>query len=88
MNKQRTREQGNNGPGSVEQLLRHALPLVGDQADSPRDLWPAVKRGLNAPTPPARVMLHVPWFDWALACGLVAMLALFPAWIPVLLYCL
>jgi hypothetical protein len=30
--------------------------------------------------------VRVPWFDWVLAGGLAAVLAVFPAWIPLLLY--
>lgn len=82
------REQGNKRTRSVGQLLRQALPPIGDQTDSPRDLWPAVERGLHAHTAPNPALLQVPWFDWALGCGLTALLVLFPAWIPVLLYCL
>jgi hypothetical protein len=33
-----------------------------------------------------RRKVHVPWFDWVLAGGLAAVLAMFPAWIPMLLY--
>ena len=33
---------------------------------------------------PAKV--RVSWFDWALMGGLAVLLAIFPAWIPVLLY--
>jgi hypothetical protein len=70
--------------GSVERLLRLALPPVADAGDASHDLWPAMLRRVRAAAAPKRV--RVPWFDWALAAGLVALLALFPAWIPVLLY--
>jgi hypothetical protein len=33
-----------------------------------------------------RRKVRVPWFDWVLAGGLAAVLAVFPAWIPLLLY--
>lgn len=86
MNKQGTKDRGDQGPARLEQLLRQALPPVGNQADSPRDLWPAVKLGLHTQPSPTREMLHVPWFDLALGCGLITLLVFFPAWIPVLLY--
>ncbi len=71
---------------SVEQLLRQALPPVGDHADASPDLWPAMQRKLRTERVPAPIKIRIPWFDWALAGGLVALLALFPAWIPVMLY--
>jgi hypothetical protein len=45
-----------------------------------RDLWPRIIRRLDAKTP------RVPWFDWALAAAVAAMLLLFPNVIPALLY--
>jgi hypothetical protein len=77
---------GNRDQGTVERLLREALPPVTEDAGAARDLWPAMQRRLHAEAAPVEVKMHVPWFDWALAAGLVALLALFPAWIPVLLY--
>jgi anti-sigma factor RsiW len=76
---------GNRDQGSVERLLREALPPIAE-AEPPDDLWPAMQRRLRAEGAGAPVKVRVPWFDWALAAGLVALLALFPAWIPVLLY--
>jgi hypothetical protein len=69
------------GTEEVERLLRQALPHMEDDADFDRDLWPAMLRTLDE-----RRKVHVPWFDWVLAGGLAALLAFFPAWIPVLLY--
>ncbi len=63
----------------IKQLLRQALPPVLD-AEPGHDLWPAVLRKLDArPASP-------PWFDWALAGGLIAFAAFAPSSIPVLLY--
>ena len=63
----------------IKHLLRNALPPVEDPGPV-HDLWPAVLRKLDArPSAP-------PWFDWALAGGLVAFAAFAPASIPVLLY--
>ena len=67
-------------------LLREALPPVGDDGGSSRDLWPAMLRRMRSEAGGAPAKLRAPWFDWALAAGLVALLAFFPAWIPVLLY--
>jgi type VI protein secretion system component VasF len=77
------KREGNREQGTedVERLLRHALPRIKDDAELDRDLWPAMLRRLDE-----RRKVHVPWFDWVLAGGLVAVLALFPAWIPMLLY--
>ncbi|HEY1895097.1 MAG TPA: hypothetical protein VGG62_02445 [Terracidiphilus sp.] len=74
----RIRDQGSE---RLELLLRQALPHIEDDADLDRDLWPAMLRRLDE-----RRKVHVPWFDWVLAGGLAALLAVFPAWIPVLLY--
>ena len=63
----------------IKQLLRQALPPVPD-AEPGHDLWPAVLRKLDArPASP-------PWFDWALAGGLILFAAFAPSSIPVLLY--
>ena len=84
------REQGtgNQGIGNSEQgtegvvrLLRQALPRIADDNELDRDLWPAMLRRLDE-----RRKVNVPWFDWVLAGGLATVLALFPAWIPMLLY--
>lgn len=63
----------------MKNLLRQALPPGEADAEPGRDLWPAVLKRMD--TQPA-----APWFDWALAGGLVAMAALFPASIPMILY--
>jgi hypothetical protein len=63
----------------LKELLRQALPAV-EIGEAGRDLWPAMMDRLEA-RPPAP-----PWFDWALACGLLALAAIFPASIPVFLY--
>ncbi len=64
----------------TKQLLRQSLPPMRD-AEPARDLWPSVLRRLNA-----RRAESPPWFDWALAGGLVAFAAFAPSTIPVLLY--
>jgi hypothetical protein len=64
----------------LKQLLRNALPLIEAEPEPARDLWPEMLKRLEAhPSAP-------PWFDWALAAGVLAVLAIFPASIPVLLY--
>lgn len=68
----------------LERLLREALPPVDEGDELNRDLWPAMAYRLQAEPMPA--IVRVPWFDWALMGGLAALLAMFPAWIPVLLY--
>jgi hypothetical protein len=68
------------GSEQMEKLLRQALPPIGDASGPEHDLWPAMLRRLDER--PARV----PWFDWALMGALAALIAAFPAAIPVLLY--
>ena len=65
-------------------LLKSALPRVDDDADLPRDLWPAMLRQMDESG--ARGVASVPWFDWALAGGLVVFAAIAPRTIPVILY--
>lgn len=68
----------------MKQLLRSALPPIGDDAELDRDLWPAMLRRIDEQN--ARIAAKVPWFDWALAGGLVAFAAIAPRTIPVILY--
>lgn len=63
----------------MKQFIKRALPRI-ENIEPERDLWPAMVRRLD--TRPIRP----PWFDWALACGLVTFAAFFPASIPVFLY--
>ena len=67
-----------NDEDQMKNLLRQALPPVEGQPG--RDLWPAVLRRLDAR--PA----SLPWFDWAMIGGLLALGALFPGAIPMFLY--
>ena len=59
-------------------LQREFPPLLSTEL--PRDLWPQMLLRLDAQP------LRVPWFDWALAAAVAAMLLLFPNAIPALLY--
>ena len=65
-------------------LLKSAIPRMDDDADLSRDLWPAMLRRMDEPS--TREVASVPWFDWALAGGLVAFAAIAPRTIPVILY--
>ena len=69
-------------------LLRSALPPLKDDFVIARDLWPEVQQRVRAERAPGTARARVPWLDWALGFGLAALLALVPAWIPILLYCL
>ena len=69
----------NDQQNRIEELLKEALPPVGSDAEPARDLWPAVLRRLDEKQ-------AAPWFDLALAGGIVALVSFFPAAIPVLLY--
>jgi hypothetical protein len=66
----------------IEALLKEAITPVKD-TELRRDLWPQMLRKLDEQPAPA---LHVPWFDWALAGILGAVLVFFPGSIPALLY--
>lgn len=71
----------------IEALLKAAVAPVKD-AELRRDLWPQMLRMLDerpSPVDPAP-MNNVPWFDWALAAILSALLIVFPGAIPALLY--
>jgi hypothetical protein len=71
----------------IKAFLKAAIAPV-ENLDLRRDLWPQMLRKLDErpspvdPTP----MNKVPWFDWALAAILSAVLFLFPGAIPALLY--
>jgi type VI protein secretion system component VasF len=81
MREQETRNGEQGSEQSVERLLRQSVLRIQDDAPPDKDLWPAMLRRLEE-----RRKVRVPWFDWVLAGGLAAVLAVFPAWIPVLLY--
>jgi len=84
-------ESGDEGAGSLGQdldrvkfLLKNALPSMGDDPDADRDLWPAMLRRMDHEN--LQTAAKIPWFDWALAGGLVAFAAIVPRTIPVILY--
>ena len=66
----------------MKDLLKQAIAPVKD-TELRRDLWPQMLRQLDEQPAPA---FHVPWFDWALAAILGAVLVFFPSSIPALLY--
>jgi hypothetical protein len=66
----------------MKHLLKAAMPHIAEDAEPSRDLWPNMLRKMD------REPVRVPWFDWALAGGLVALAAAFPAAIQVIVYCL
>jgi len=68
----------------IKQMLREALPPLGEGAEPDHDLWPAMLRRMDEQS--ARGASSIPWFDWALAGGLVAFAAIAPGTIPVILY--
>ncbi|MGD0294119.1 MAG: hypothetical protein ABSB30_09710 [Terracidiphilus sp.] len=74
----------------MKKLLQQALPAMKGDAGPGRDLWPDVLRRLNAKTAAQATTgwawLGGAWFDGALLAGLVALVAIFPATIPVFLY--
>ena len=68
----------------IKQMLQEALPPLGAGAEPDRDLWPAMLRRMDEQS--AHGASSIPWFDWALAGGLVAFAAIAPGTIPVILY--
>jgi hypothetical protein len=66
----------------IKELLKQTVGPMKD-TELRRDLWPQMLRKLDEQLAPAR---NVPWFDWALAAILSAVLLLFPGTIPALLY--
>lgn len=75
---------GNAEQDHFKQLLRSALPRLDNEAEPDRDLWPAMFERMSREG--IRSAADVPWFDWALAGGLVAFAAVVPRTIPVILY--
>ena len=68
----------------IKRLLQQALPSVSEAAEPSRDLWPALLHRIDDQTTPHRFAWVL--FDAALLAGLVAIVAIVPASIPVLLY--
>ena len=72
--------EGNNK--EMKDLLKQVIAPASD-TELRRDLWPQMLRKLEeAPAPE----LHVPWFDWALAAILTAVLVFFPGSFLALLF--
>ena len=66
----------------MKELLKQAIAPARN-TELPRDLWPQMLARIEEqPEPPYKV----PWFDWALAVILSAVLIFFPGSIPALLY--
>ena len=63
----------------IRESLRKSIAPATDR-ELKRDLWPQMLRRLDERP------LRVPWFDWALAALLAALILFFPEVIPALLY--
>jgi len=72
----------------MRQLLKEAVPPVGMNALPERDLWPNVLLRLDERGARTDLLRLPAWFDAALAAGLAALVVVFPASIPLLIYCL
>jgi hypothetical protein len=83
-NRDQKSENGEQDSVRMTKLLRESLPPIGDSAEPARDLWPAMLRRMDEQT--VYGASSIPWFDWALAGGLVAFAAIAPRTIPVILY--
>jgi hypothetical protein len=62
----------------VRQALREALPPMDTELR--RDLWPLMRRRLDAPK------LPVAWYDWALAAAAGGVMVVFPELLLMLVY--
>ena len=68
----------------MKKLLRQAIAIApAPDTELRRDLWPQMLRKLEEQPAP---VVRVPWFDWALAAILSAVLVFFPGSILALLY--
>ena len=63
----------------LKKLLKDALEPSGND-ELQRDLWPTMLRRLD------ELPVRVPWWDWVLLAGVVALFCFFPGTIPALLY--
>jgi len=63
----------------ISDLLKRSIAPITD-TELRRDLWPDMLKKLS------QQPVRVPWFDWALAAILSALLFVFPGTIPALLY--
>lgn len=63
----------------IRDLLKRSVAPITD-TELRRDLWPDMLKKLS------QQPVRVPWFDWALAAILSALLFVFPGAIPALLY--
>ncbi|MBV8050306.1 MAG: hypothetical protein JOZ80_03910 [Acidobacteriaceae bacterium] len=68
----------NNHDEKIQALLKQAFPPVQDELR--QDLWPLMLRRMDERISP------VAWFDWALLVLLIAVIAISPHSIPLLLY--
>jgi hypothetical protein len=66
----------------LKKLLKQGIAPAQD-TELRRDLWPQMRHKLEEQSAP---VISVPWFDWALAAILSAVLVFFPGAIPALLY--
>ena len=63
----------------LKKLLKEAVKPA-HHAELRRDLWPAMLRRLDEHP------VRVPWWDWALLAGVIALFCFFPGTIPAVLY--
>jgi hypothetical protein len=82
---QRSASRGEDGETErIKNLVRETFPPTGGEAEPDRDLWPAMLQRMNSES--AHGATSVPWFDWALAGGVMGFVASAPQMIPVILY--
>jgi hypothetical protein len=70
----------------MKQALRQAMPPVAASTEPTPDLWPAMLRRMKEHAGAVPWLTSIPWYDWCLLGSLAALLVVFPASIPLLLY--
>jgi hypothetical protein len=73
-----------NNDERLKDLLRKAVPPSEGLPDTARDLWPLMVHRMDEKA--SLGTRSVPWFDWALGGALLALAAIAPRSIPVILY--
>lgn len=69
---------GDHEEQEIGAALRKAFPETGFELR--RDLWPAFQKRLETPA------IRVPWYDWALAAGVLLSALVFPKLVFFVMY--
>ena len=82
------RDQASGAAAAMEDLLRSVVLPVDESAEPARDLLLLLRRRIaqHEAEHARKAPVAVPWYDWALAAGVVLMAVVSPVSVPVLLY--